>query len=304
MTYKRCLVLIFCVLLIFSTLVGTSEAQSIGYDKIVHFRSFVLISMLLKHFGGADNTNVMLTTGAIAAIDEFAIQEYFSTIERMSDGADFISDLCGAAVGLIAYNYMEKNGFLKPYREWSPGDDYGVDLFMGSLMVGKIPEYFDLEMHFSKDLSSRMNISGDATYYFTDETGEIVNVRIMNGKVKSYFTENFYLSFGATQLAIMFPDSSMYRTIYWSPGVGFKKELSNSIRFNVGVDLMNCLTDSVVWWGREDGIIIEELSPLGMTWAYTGTIQFNLGNRSYVRLNVKKAFTRNLHMSLAAGFRF
>jgi hypothetical protein len=304
MNYKRCLALIFCILLFFGTFIVSSETQAIGYDKIVHFRSFVAISMLLKHFGGADNTNVMLTAGGMAAIDEFAIQKYFGTIERMSDSADFISDLCGAAVGLIAYNYMERNGLIKPCREWSPGDDYGVDLFMGSLIVGRIPEYFDLEMHFSKDLSSRVNISGDATYSFTDETGEMINVRTMDGKVKSYLTENFYLSFGITQLAIMLPDSSMYRIVYWSPGAGLKKELSHGIRFNIGVDLMNSLTDSVVWWGREDGIIIEELSPLGMTWAYTATIQFNIGNRSYGRLDVKKAFNKNARISLAAGFRF
>lgn len=294
---------LLCFLLLFNTFAASESVVALTYDKVVHFRSFAFMAALLRHFGGVDKRNILLTLGTVGAIDEYVAQYYFTSTIGTED-LDVLADLCGALFGVLSYDLLERRGILHPLREWSRGERYGVDISLGRLAMRDVGGHTGPQMEIKYTFPSGVEVKGEGASFLTAETGESLNVRLLSGRVSTGLTKELGIAVGVIQPTITLPDSSIYRTVYLLSGVDMRQTISSGVRFSAGVDLLYFVPNSVKWWGYKGRDIVEELTPAGVIVGYRSAIEFDVGSRFYGCVAAIKVFTSRPHLLAAVGFHF
>jgi hypothetical protein len=290
-------------LLLSSLLTAPVMAFDVEYDKIVHFRSFAVMSFLLRHYRGMDGEQIMLFLSSLGAIDEYVAQYYFASTEGTED-ADLVADICGTLFSLVVYELLETNGLIRPVKEYGTADNRLIfDLSLGTIRTGSVSGFSSVRMTAGLGFPSNIKLIGEGSAYVTDQVGEAFPMRTMGGRLNMPLGETLGLSLGMVQPTLTLTDSSIYRTLYSIIGLYAEKELRPGITVMGGADFLNFIPNSIRWWGEERDII-REITPEKHLWAYKGALEMTFSEYTYGRLDVIRAFTSSPRFSLSLGLRF
>ncbi len=266
---------------------NTSQAFSVEYDKIVHFRTFAAMTIGIKHVTGWDDELILKHMAVLGFLDEYIIQRYFTPTVG-TEFEDVVADIAGTLFGLYLYNNI--------FTFWESGERPYLG---GRLSAGPGLLNSGKNARLEYKLSESFTLLGEGYSYKLEKA----SINIARLVFEKNLSSGWVIYVGGFQLSVVDKPTLVYWGFYKQFGGGKNWNIDDKTNAYARIGFMSFIPGTYSIFS-EEGSIDNTLTPEGINPVYNFGVERMISDQFFTRLDFMHMKPVGLSLTLSLGIEF